>query len=143
MSHSHAPSVGPSALEPDPSARSLEVTARDIVVGVLIGRTVAFFDLFVFGIACALVFPHVFFPFVDETRGMLYGFVIFALGFIAQPLGSLFFMWAQRRFGRTVQLTVGDGVADGARRNREASVVLRGRHNVHSEATRAAQLGEE
>lgn len=105
MSHSHAPSVGPSALEPDPSARSLEVTARDIVVGVLIGRTVAFFDLFVFGIACALVFPHVFFPFVDETRGMLYGFVIFALGFIAQPLGSLFFMWVQRRFGRTVQLT--------------------------------------
>jgi len=105
MSHSHAPSVGPSPLEPDPSARSLEVTARDIVVGVLIGRTVAFFDLFVFGIACALVFPHVFFPFVDETRGMLYGFVIFALGFIAQPLGSLFFMWAQRRFGRTVQLT--------------------------------------
>lgn len=106
MSHIQAPSAASSVMEPDPSAHALEITAGDIAVGVVIGRTVAFFDLFVFGIACVLVFPRVFFPFVGETQGMLYGFVIFALGFIAQPVGSLFFMWAQRQFGRTVQLTV-------------------------------------
>ncbi|HEX2518715.1 MAG TPA: MFS transporter [Castellaniella sp.] len=106
MSHRHARSAAPSMLAQDPPGRSLEITAGDIAVGVVIGRTVAFFDLFVFGIACVLVFPRVFFPFANRTQGMLYGFVVFALGFVAQPLGSLFFMWAQRQFGRTVQLTV-------------------------------------
>lgn len=78
----------------------------DISVGVVVGRTASFFDVFVFGIACALVFPKVFFPFASPADGMFYSFAIFALGFLAQPLGSLLFVPIQRRFGRTTTLTI-------------------------------------
>src|SRR3546814_19947698 len=53
-----------------------------------------------------MVFPEVFFPFVNQTDGMFYSFAIFALGFIAQPFGSVFFMLVQRHFGRTTKLTI-------------------------------------
>ncbi|HET8552268.1 MAG TPA: MFS transporter [Gammaproteobacteria bacterium] len=104
---SHTSLAGSSA---DARAEYLEaqqrVTPGDISIGVIVGRTVGFFDLFVFGLACALVFPKVFFPFASVVDGMIYSFAIFALGFIAQPLGSLVFLPMQRRFGRAPKLTV-------------------------------------
>ena len=44
---------------------SHEVAPGEIAVGVVIGRASENFDFFVYGIASALVFPTVFFPFVD------------------------------------------------------------------------------
>ena len=88
------------------SAHAHPLQPSDIAVGVVVGRTASFFDVFVFGIACALVFPKEFFPFVSQADGMLYSFAIFALGFLAQPLGSLLFVPIQRRFGRTTALTI-------------------------------------
>src|SRR3546814_2699851 len=85
MPNSHTQTVNPSAHLQYGSAHAREITASDIAVGVVVGRTVSFFDLFVFGIACVMVFPEVFFPFVNQTDGMFYSFAIFALGFIAQP----------------------------------------------------------
>ena len=41
------------------------VSPGEIALGVVIGRTSEAFDFFVFGIACALVFPSVVFPFVS------------------------------------------------------------------------------
>jgi MFS family permease len=72
----------------------------------VVGRTASFFDVFVFGIACALVFPRVFFPFASPVDGMLYAFAIFALGAVAQPLGALFFLPIQRHYGRAAKLTL-------------------------------------
>lgn len=95
--HTHARSGG---------SRAHAISPGDIAVGVIVGRTVGFFDLFIFGIACVMVFPKVIFPFASEVDGMLYSFAVFALGFIAQPLGSLFFLPMQRHLGRTVKLTV-------------------------------------
>ena len=62
--------------------------------------------MFVFGIACALVFPKVFFPDAPQLDGMLYAFAVFALGFVAQPLGALFFLPVQRHYGRAAKLTL-------------------------------------
>ena len=64
------------------------VAPSEIAVGVIIGRASEHFDFFVFGIACVLVFPHVFFPFTDSLNGMLYGFAIFAMAFVARPFGT-------------------------------------------------------
>ncbi|MAK44417.1 MAG: MFS transporter [Spongiibacter sp.] len=82
------------------------VAPSEIAVGVIIGRASEHFDFFVFGIACVLVFPHVFFPFTDSLNGMLYGFAIFAMAFVARPFGTALFMAIQRRWGRSVKLTV-------------------------------------
>src|SRR6218665_3775000 len=75
-----------------------EVAPSEIAVGVVIGRASEYFDFFVYGIASAMVFPHVFFPFLPRLEGTLWSFAIFALAFIARPLGTVAFMWIQRRW---------------------------------------------
>lgn len=82
------------------------VSPGEIAIGVIIGRTSEFFDFFVYAIASVLVFPHFFFPFADPLTGTLLSFTIFALAFIARPVGSFAFMALDRAFGRGVKLTV-------------------------------------
>ena len=102
----------------EPSSRRMERDARrvtadghskvapgEIAIGVVIGRASEYFDFFVFGIACVLVFPAVFFPFADPLEGTLYAFTIFSFAFIARPFGTALFMAIQRRWGRSVKLT--------------------------------------
>ncbi|MFT3754808.1 MAG: MFS transporter [Pseudoxanthomonas sp.] len=82
-----------------------EVAPGEIAVGVVIGRTSEYFDFFVYGIASVLVFPQVFFPFVDRLQGTLYSFAVFALAFVARPIGTILFMAIQRRWNRGTKLT--------------------------------------
>jgi MFS family permease len=83
-----------------------DVAPSEIAVGVVIGRASEYFDFFVFGIAAAMVFPHVFFPFLPRLEGTLWSFAIFALAFVARPFGTIVSMWIQRRWDRGTKLTV-------------------------------------
>src|SRR5579875_3513567 len=105
MSISHAqPAVHPA---PVPEHHRVnEVTPADISVGVVVGRITQAFDMFVFGLACVLVFPKVFFPFARPLDGTFYSFLVFALGFVARPLGALCFLPVQRLLGRATKLTI-------------------------------------
>ncbi len=96
-----------STLNP-PSERSSHgaVAPGEIAIGVIIGRLSEFFDFFVFGIAAALVFPHVFFPFAEPFTAMMYSFAIFSLAFVARPFGSLLFRVIHKRYGRGSKLTI-------------------------------------
>jgi len=87
------------------AARHSDVAPGEIAVGVVIGRTSEYFDFFVYGIASVLVFPSVFFPFLDRLEGTLWSFAVFALAFVARPLGTMLFMWIQRRWDRSTKLT--------------------------------------
>jgi len=82
------------------------VTPGDLAVGVIVGRISQSFDVFVFGLGCVLAFPKAFFPFASQLDGMFYAFAVFALGFIARPLGSTFFLMLQRYFGLATKLTI-------------------------------------
>lgn len=83
-----------------------EVTPGDIAVGVIIGRSSEYFDFFVFGIACVLVFPGLLFPGLSLLDGTLASFAIFSLAFIARPLGTVISMAVQRHWGRGTKLTI-------------------------------------
>jgi MFS family permease len=83
-----------------------KVAPGEIAIGVVIGRTSEYFDFFVFGIACVLVFPSVFFPFESLLNGILWSFVIFSLAFVARPIGTTIFMTLQRRWSRGTKLTI-------------------------------------
>lgn len=83
-----------------------DVAPGEVAVGVVIGRASENFDFFVYGIASALVFPKVFFPFVDGLTGALYAFAIFALAFVVRPFGTAISMRIQRRWSRGTKLTV-------------------------------------
>ena len=83
-----------------------QLAPADLAVGVVVGRISQSFDFFVFGIGCVLAFPTVFFPFASRIDGVFYSFVIFALAFIARPLGSMFFLVLQRHLGLPAKLTI-------------------------------------
>src|SRR6201999_299067 len=82
------------------------VSSGEIAIGVIIGRTSEFFDFFVYAIASVVVFPKLVFPYVDALTGTLYSFAIFALAFIARPIGTTIFMAVDRNYGRGVKLTI-------------------------------------
>lgn len=94
-----APVTGPSG-RPAPVA----VDPDRITIAVILARMTEFFDFFVYAIASALVFPHVFFSFVDPLTATLYSFAVFSLAFIARPIGSMIFLQIDRKFGRAVKL---------------------------------------
>jgi MFS family permease len=96
--------IRPSAYPAEDHGRD-HVTPADIALGVIIGRTSEYFDFFVFGLGCVLVFPELVFPFVDRLTGTLYAFGIFALAFVTRPLGSVLFFAIDRNYGRTTKLT--------------------------------------
>lgn len=87
-------------------AHAGEVRPGDIAIGVVIGRTSEFFDFFVYAIASVVVFPKLIFPHVDALTGTLYSFAIFALAFVARPLGTVIFIAIDRAYGRGMKLTV-------------------------------------
>jgi MFS family permease len=82
------------------------VTPGDIAIGVIIGRTSEFFDFFVYAIASVLVFPKLVFPALSPVNATLASFAIFALAFVARPIGSIWFMGLDRVYGRGFKLTV-------------------------------------
>ncbi len=106
-----APSGAPtSSLERDArrtnEAHGGQVRPGDIAIGVIIGRTSEFFDFFVYAITSVVVFPKLIFPYVDPLTGTLYSFAIFALAFVARPLGTVIFTAIDRALGRGMKLTI-------------------------------------
>ena len=96
----------PLKTSPDaPPIESQSVAPGEIAVGVVIGRASEYFDFVVYGIASVLVFPSLFFPFVDRLQGTLYAFALLAVAFVVRPLGTLLGMALQRRTGRSTKLT--------------------------------------
>ena len=79
---------------------------RRVVLASFIGTTIEGYDYFIYGIAAALVFPHVFFPFAEPFTAMMYSFAIFSLAFVARPFGSLLFRVIHKRYGRGSKLTI-------------------------------------
>ncbi len=88
------------------SADHGKIAPGEIAIGVVIGRASEYFDFFVYGIASALVFPSVFFPFEKGLEATLLAFVVFSFAFIARPIGTILFMQLQRRYGREAKLTL-------------------------------------
>lgn len=83
-----------------------DVTPSEIAVGVIIGRSSEYFDFFVFGIACVLVFPSFLFPFLSRLDGTLMSFALLAAAFVVRPVGTAVSMAIQRRWGRGTKLTI-------------------------------------
>ncbi|GGB66223.1 MFS transporter [Blastomonas aquatica] len=88
------------------NAEGHPVGPGEIAIGVVIGRTSEFFDFFVYAIASVLVFPKLVFPYLDPLQGTLWSFAIFALAFVARPVGTAIFTAVDRAYGRGAKLTI-------------------------------------
>ncbi len=88
------------------NAHGGQVRPGEIAIGVIVGRTSEFFDFFVYAIASVVVFPKLVFPFTDALTGTLYSFAVFALAFLARPVGTAIFTEIDRKYGRGAKLAI-------------------------------------
>lgn len=85
------------------AARSANTTTH-VLLAAAIGSALEWYDFFIYGTASALVFGQLYFPKYDATVATLAAFATFALGFLARPLGGLFFGHFGDRIGRKPML---------------------------------------
>ncbi|MFC5834230.1 MFS transporter [Nonomuraea insulae] len=71
-----------------------------------LGNTLEYYDFLVYGTAAAVVFPKVFFPDASGFVATLSAFGTFAVGFLARPLGGLYFGSRGDRHGRKSTLMI-------------------------------------
>ncbi|MFH8572888.1 MFS transporter [Streptomyces sp. NPDC017993] len=77
---------------------------RKISLASVIGTTVEWYDLFLFGTASALVFGKVFFPQFDGAVGTILSFLTFASAYLARMVGAVLFGHFGDRLGRKSML---------------------------------------
>lgn len=82
------------------SATDVERLRRRAVVASTVGTVIEWYDFGLYGLCAGLVFSQVFFPKSDPTVGILSAFAVFAVGYIARPLGALMFGHFGDRIGR-------------------------------------------
>jgi MFS family permease len=83
-------------------------TKSDLIkvsIGANIGTTIEWYDFFIYGYAAIIVFPGLFFRFLDPYLAYLLSLITFTLGFIGRPLGSLFFGYIGDKLGRKFSLS--------------------------------------
>jgi MFS family permease len=73
---------------------------RRALVASTVGTVIEWYDFGLYGLAAGLVFPQIFFPKSDPTVSVLSAFAVFAVGYIARPLGALMFGHFGDRIGR-------------------------------------------
>ncbi|HVY15661.1 MAG TPA: MFS transporter [Rhodopila sp.] len=73
---------------------------RRAVVASAIGAIIEWYDFGLYSIAAGLVFPALFFPSSDHVVGIINSFLVFAVGYVARPVGALIFGHYGDRLGR-------------------------------------------
>ncbi|MCC8964131.1 MHS family MFS transporter [Bradyrhizobium sp. Pear76] len=73
---------------------------RRAVVASTVGTAIEWYDFFLYSTVTGLVFAKLFFPHSDPWVGTLEAFAIYAVGFIARPIGAAIFGHYGDRIGR-------------------------------------------
>jgi metabolite-proton symporter len=77
-----------------------QVQLRRAVIAATIGTAIEWYDFFLYSTVTGLVFAKLFFPHSDPWVGTLEAFAIYAVGFIARPVGAAIFGHYGDRIGR-------------------------------------------
>ncbi|WP_025599332.1 MFS transporter [Burkholderia sp. WSM2230] len=97
------------AMQPGASPLSEEDARRQLrraVIASTIGTTIEWYDFFLYSTVTGLVFAKLYFPQSDPLVGTLQAFLIYAVGFIARPVGAAIFGHYGDRIGRKATLIV-------------------------------------
>jgi metabolite-proton symporter len=80
------------------------VQLRRAIVASTIGTAIEWYDFFLYSTVTGLVFAKLFFPHSDPLVGTLEAFAIYAVGFVARPIGAAIFGHYGDRIGRKATL---------------------------------------
>src|SRR5689334_11341850 len=73
---------------------------RRAIVASTVGTTIEWYDFFLYSIVTGLVFARLYFPGSDPLTGTLEAFGVYAVGFLARPVGAAIFGHWGDRIGR-------------------------------------------
>ena len=73
---------------------------RRLILSTLLGTTIEFFDVYIYGLAAGLYFAHLFFPNTSPTIGVIASFGTLASGFLIRPIGGIIGGHFGDRYGR-------------------------------------------
>jgi metabolite-proton symporter len=82
------------------SDREHGIQLRRAVIASTIGTAIEWYDFFLYSTVTGLVFAKLYFPHSDPLTGTLEAFGIYAVGFIARPIGAAIFGHYGDRIGR-------------------------------------------
>ena len=82
------------------TASEHQVQLRRAVIASTIGTAIEWYDFFLYSTVTGLVFAKLFFPHSDPWVGTLEAFAIYAVGFVARPIGAAIFGHYGDRIGR-------------------------------------------
>ncbi|TFZ00049.1 MFS transporter [Ramlibacter humi] len=82
------------------SANDERTQLRRAVIASTVGTTIEWYDFFLYSIVTGLVFARLYFPTADPLTGTLQAFLVYAVGFIARPVGAAIFGHYGDRIGR-------------------------------------------
>src|SRR5215831_15011593 len=77
---------------------------RRAIVASTVGTIIEAYDFLLYGQVAGLVFAKLFFPGSDPLTGTLQAFGIYAVGFVARPVGAAIFGHFGDRIGRKATL---------------------------------------
>ncbi len=77
---------------------------RRAVLASTVGTAIEWYDFFLYSIVTGLVFAPLYFPHSDRLTGTLEAFGIYAVGFVARPIGAAIFGHYGDRLGRKAAL---------------------------------------
>src|SRR5207253_7770004 len=77
---------------------------RRAVIASTVGTTIEWYDFFLYSTVTGLVFAKLYFPESDPLVGTLQAFGIYAVGFVARPVGAAIFGHYGDRIGRKATL---------------------------------------
>src|SRR5438874_481595 len=82
------------------SAEEQRRQLRRAVIASTVGTTIEWYDFFLYSTVTGLVFAKLYFPNSDPLVGTLQAFAIYAVGFLARPVGAAIFGHYGDRIGR-------------------------------------------
>ena len=76
------------------------IQLRRAVIAATVGTAIEWYDFFLYSVVTGLVFAQLYFPKSDPLVGTLEAFTIYAVGFLARPIGAAIFGHFGDRIGR-------------------------------------------
>jgi metabolite-proton symporter len=86
------------------TAQEHQIQLRRAVIASTVGTAIEWYDFFLYSVVTGLVFAKLFFPNSDPLVGTLEAFAIYAVGFVARPVGAAIFGHYGDRIGRKATL---------------------------------------
>lgn len=79
---------------------------RKVAAATIVGSMLEWYDFYLYATMASIVFSKIFFDVSEPATASLQAFATFAIGFVARPIGGLFFGYFGDRYGRKRMLFV-------------------------------------